>query len=77
MTMRFWNGYAKYALHGHGMATITPVMEEAASALPLAIIISGRVNIVLTLEFGFKTRELNALRLFCIAFGFGNLVDHT
>jgi hypothetical protein len=52
-------------------------MEETAGALPFTTIKGGRVHIVLSLERGFKTRELNPFWLLRVPFCLGNLINHT
>src|SRR5579884_1119145 len=71
-----WNSHAQYALHGHCMTAIPPVMEETTGAMPLPIIIGRGVCIVLASERRFKASELNAFWFFCVPFGFSDLVDH-
>jgi len=58
------------------MAAITPIMEETTGTIPLTIIVVGGVDIVFAPKRRLKASELNALRLFGVAFGFGNLVNH-
>jgi len=59
------------------MAAITPIMEEAACALPCTIIIHRRMGIVRALEIGLEASKLDAFWLFSIAPGFSDFVDHT
>lgn len=59
------------------MATITPIMEEATSALPLTVVEGGGMNIILALEISLEASELYALRFLRIALGFCDLVYHT
>jgi hypothetical protein len=77
MTMGRWDCHTENTLHRHCVATISPVMEEAACTLPFSIIIRRRMNIVFALETGFETCELDALWFFRVAFRFCDLVDHT
>jgi hypothetical protein len=76
VTVCCWDSNAQDTLHRHSVATITPIMEKAAGALPCTIIKCSRVRIIFTLEFGLKVCKLNALWFFGIAFGFCDLVDH-
>jgi len=71
------NGHAQHTLHRHSVAAVTPIMEEAASAGPLAIIEICGMHIILTLKLRFKVSELNTLRFLCIPFGFCDFADHT
>ena len=77
MAVGSWDGHTQYTLHGHSVAAVTPIMEEATSTLPLTIVKRGCVNIILALERCFETSKMDALRLFRIALGFGNFADHT
>ena len=70
------DGYSEDALHGHGVATVAPIVEETTGAVPLTIVVVGGMDIVLAPKRRFKVRELDALGLFSVAFGFSNLVDH-
>src|SRR5260221_2751890 len=70
------NHDAQHPLDRHGMAAGTPVGKEAAITMPRALMEARRVGIVLTLESGFKLRELDALWLLCVLFGLGNLPNH-
>src|SRR5579871_1857525 len=70
------NSHAQHALHRHRMAAITPVMEETTGAMPLTVIIVRGVNIVFAPEGSLEMGELDSLRLFRIAFGFGDLANH-
>lgn len=72
-----WNSNAQYALHCHGVAAIAPILEETASAMPLSIIVVGRVNIVFALECSFKAIKLNALWFLGVAFGLCDFADDT
>lgn len=71
------DGHTQHTLHGHSVAAVAPIMEEAAGALPLAIVKRRCVHIIFALERCFETSKLNALRLFGIALCFGNFADHT
>ena len=64
-------------LHGHCMATVTPVMEKTTGAVPLTIAVVGGVNIILAPKRRFKTGKLNAFGFLCVTFGFCDLIDHT
>lgn len=75
-TIGRWNGYTQNALHRHGMAAVTPIVEETTGAMPLPVIVGRGVNIVLAAERSFKSCELDALRLFRVSLGFRDLVDH-
>src|SRR5437879_4063809 len=75
VTVRCWNRYAQYALHCHGVAAISPILEEAAGAIPLTIIKVCCMYIILAPECGLEASKLDALRLFCITLGFCDLVD--
>jgi hypothetical protein len=77
MAVNSWNGHTKDALHGHRMATITPIMEKATCALPLTIVIGSGMDIVLTVEFGLETSKLDTLWFVCVALGFCDFADHT
>jgi len=70
------NHDTQHPLDRHGMAAGTPVGKEAAITMPRALMEARRVGIVLTLESGFKLRELDALWLLCVLFGLGNLPNH-
>ena len=59
------------------MATVTPIVKEAAGTLPGPIVVRGAVDIILALEPSFKAGELDALWFFRITFGFCNFADHT
>ena len=72
-----WDSHAQDALHSHGMAAITPVLEEATGTTPLTIIVVGGVNVILTPERCLKAGKLDSLRLFRITLGFCDLADHT
>lgn len=76
MTVYSGNSDAQDTLHSHRMATITPVVEETTSALPLPVIESSGMNIILALESSFKASKLDALWLRCVALGFCDFVDH-
>src|SRR5512143_1474388 len=76
VTVRCRNSYTKHALHRHSVAAITPILEEATGTLPLTIIKCGGMNIIFTVELDLKARKLDALRLFSVALGFCNFVDH-
>lgn len=76
MTMSGGNRYTQHALDRHSMAAITPIVEKATSTVPLAVVVRGGMDIVLALELDLEARELDALRLFCIAFRFCDLTDH-
>jgi hypothetical protein len=58
------------------MAAVTPIVEETTGAVPLTVVVVGGVNIILALKRSFKVSKLDALRLFSIPFGFGNLANH-
>lgn len=68
--------HPKNTLHCHGVATVAPIVEETTGAIPLTIIVMGGMDIVFAPERRLKASKLNAFGLFCIAFGFGNLVNH-
>jgi hypothetical protein len=70
------DSYTQDTLHSHSVATITPIAEKTAGALPCTVIKRSRVRIIFAPEFGLKMCKLNALWLFGVAFGFCNLVDH-
>jgi hypothetical protein len=59
------------------MAAITPIVKEAAGALPGSIILCGAMNVIFALEPSFKAGELDAFWLFRITFSFCNFADHT
>ncbi len=77
MTVRCRNSYAQYSLHSHGMAAVTPILEEATGTTPLTIVVVGGVDIILTPERCLEASELNSLGFFRIALGFCDLADHT
>jgi|ERR1700727_2934512 hypothetical protein len=68
--------YSQDSLHGHGVTTVAPIMEKAASAVPLTVVVVGGMNIVLSPKRSFKACELNALGFFGVLFCFGNFIDH-
>ncbi len=76
MAMCCWNSHAQYALHGHGVAAITPVLEEAAGTVPFTIIVVGGVDVILASERCLKASELDPFGLFSITLGLCNLMDH-
>jgi len=59
------------------MAAVAPIVKEAAGTLPGSIIVCGGMDIIFTLEPGFKASELDSLWFFRIALGFCNFADHT
>ena len=77
MSVYGWNSYAQYALHGHGVATVAPIVEESTGAIPLTIVIGRGMNIILAAEFGLKASKLDAIGFFRVTLGFRNLTDHT
>ena len=77
VAMNGWNSHAQHALHRHSVATVAPIVEEAASTGPLAIVKICGMYIVFTLKLCFKVCELNALWFLCVSFGFCDFADHT
>jgi|SRR5579863_7193509 len=70
------NSHAQNTLHSHRMATVTPVLEEAAGTVPFTIIEVGGVDIILASERRLEASELDPFGLFCVTLGFCNLMDH-
>jgi hypothetical protein len=58
------------------MATVAPIMEEAAGAVPFSVIEGSGVNIIFAMKFCFKASELDPFGFSGIAFGFRNLAYH-
>ena len=77
MSMRRRNSHAQYSLHRHRMAAVTPIVEEATCAVPLAVIIVRGVDIILAPERCLEASKLNSLGFFRVTLGFRNLTDHT
>ncbi len=76
MTVDGGNSHTQYSLHCHSVATVAPILEEAAGAVPLTIIVVGGMDIILTSKRCLEASELDSLGFFCIAFGFCDLIDH-
>lgn len=76
MTVGRRDCYPKNTLHCHRMAAITPIMEETTGTVPFTVIVVSGVDIVFAPKRRLKASELNALRLFGVAFGFGDFVNH-
>jgi len=68
--------YPQDSLHCHGVTTIAPIMEKAASAIPLTVVVVGGMNIVLSPKRRFKACELNAFGFFGVLFCFCDFIDH-
>lgn len=71
-----WDGHAEDTLYRHGMATRSPIGEEAAGAVPIPLMESRGVGIILASEGRFKVVELNAIWLFRVALRLRNFADH-
>ncbi len=76
MAIRCGNSHAQYTLHSHGVAAVTPVLEEAAGTVPFTIVVVGGVDIILASERCLEASELDPFGLFCVTLGFCNLMDH-
>jgi len=70
------DGHTQHTLHGHSVAAIAPVMEEATSTLPLALIKGSGMDIIFALKRCFKAIELYPFGFFRIALGFCDFADH-
>lgn len=77
MTVGGGDCHTQHTLHGHGVAAVAPVMEEATSTLPLTLIKGSGMDIVFALKCCLKAIELYPLGFFRIALGFCDFADHT
>ncbi len=71
------DSHAQYSLHCHGMAAVTPIMEESTGTVPLTVIVGRGVDIVLAPKRRLEASKLNSFGFFRVTLSFRYLIDHT